>query len=59
MADDLASVDDLAGDDEKRRNVIPWERNALLRTERDALAGKLRTGLGKVCTVSLPFVKKG
>ena len=58
VADDLASVDDLTGDDEKWNKVIPSKRKALLRRERDALAGKLRTSLGKVCTISSPFLKK-
>ena len=58
VADDVASIDDLAGDDEKWSQVSRAKRKALLRRERDALAGRIRTSLGKVSPIASPFVKK-
>eukprot|EP00959_Pyramimonas_sp_CCMP1952_P217597 4551019-Pyramimonas_sp.AAC.1 len=48
VADDLASLDDFAVDDDQWSKVVgPSKRKALLRRERDVLAGRIRTSLGK------------
>ena len=58
VSGDLASVDDLE-DDDTWSKVVPGKRKALLCRERDALATKMRSTLGKVSAVSSPFKKPG
>ena len=58
VAGDVGSIDDLE-DDNAWQKVAKEKRKGLLRRERDALASKLRTSLGKVATHTSPFNKKG
>ena len=58
IADDLGSVEELEKN-ETWNQVAPARRKALLRRERDVLAKKFRTSLGKASMSSSPFIKKG
>ena len=57
VASDLGSIEDLEDDDSWKR-VAAGKRRALLRRERDALAFKVRTTLGKVSSASSALLKK-
>ena len=57
-ASDVLSGDDLELDDEKWGKAVCTKRKALLRRERDVLAGKVRSTLGKVAVAASPFGKK-
>eukprot|EP00973_Karenia_brevis_P063540 8829835-Karenia_brevis.AAC.1 len=46
VASDIASAEDLE-DDENWKKVVPSKRKALLHRERDALASRMCTSLGK------------
>ena len=57
VASDFGSVDDLE-DDEKWSTVAKGRRHALLRKQKDELASKVRTKLGKVQPARSPFAKR-